>query len=253
MLEITSRKNPQVQHLKKLGADKAYRDVTGEFLCDGLKLYEEAIEAQIEIPLLATSCREIAQKASGASQVILLPEDVLESISPQKSPQALLFACKKPEESPPEDPATVLVLDSLQDPGNVGTLLRSATAFGASLVVLTGNCADLYNPKTVRAAMGALFRQRVCQMTTEEIENYVNQKGLHFLAAVLGDVAVSAGNKLPKKVAFAIGNEGQGLRQEIIDICHGTIQIPMEPQAESLNAAVAGSILLWEAYRQKEE
>ncbi|MCL2842719.1 MAG: RNA methyltransferase [Oscillospiraceae bacterium] len=250
MQQITSRKNPQLQHLKKLGTDRAYREITGVFLCDGLKLYEEARQAGMEIPLLATSYQELATDAT--CPVVLVPEDVLHSISPLKNPQPLLFACIMPDNTPIATPKQALILDGIQDPGNMGTLLRSATAFGIEQVILVGDCVDIYNPKTVRAAMGALFRQRVCMMTIEELVEYTNQNGLTLLGAALKEDAKAIGGPLPERVAIAIGNEGQGLSTALLSQCHGTIKIPMEAYTESLNAGVAGSILLWELYRNRE-
>lgn len=250
MQQITSRKNPQLQHLKKLGADRSYRAAVGGFLCDGPKLYQEAVAADVEITLLATSCRALAVEA--ACPVIFVPEDVLHSISPLKNPQPLLFACNMPDNQPIDDPKQVLVLDSIQDPGNMGTLLRSAVAFGIDQVILVGDCVDIYNPKTVRGAMGALFRQRVCYMTVDEMAEYLDKHPLTLLGAALGEDAKPLGAPLPDRVAIAIGSEGQGLSRQVLERCHGTIKIPMEAQTESLNAGVAGSILLWELYRSRE-
>jgi len=248
MQEIRSRKNPQIQHLKKLGTDRAYRHATGLFLCDGLKLYREAVSAGLEITLAATSRREIAETVS--CQAVLVPEDVLVSISPLKTPQPFLFACKKPNDTPVAETHRVLVLDRVQDPGNVGTLLRSARAFCVDQVILIGDCADPYNPKTVRAAMGATFRQPVCTMEPDELPGYVGQNDLTLLGAALAEGGRDLKEDLPERLAIVIGSEGQGICGEILAYCHGTVRIPMEAATESLNAAVAGSILLWEMYRR---
>jgi len=247
MEAITSRKNPQVQHLKKLGADRGYRDKWGEFLCDGVKLYEEALQSGAEITLVATSMRDIT--VPDTARGILVPEDVLSSISPQASPQAIVFACKRLEIVPPPEPKRVLILDGIQDPGNVGGLIRTAHAFGADQVILTGATADLYHPRTVRGAMGALFRQAVCVMDLEEIQNYVNQHDITLLGAALLEGGRMANEGMPSRAAFAIGSEGKGLSPELLAACHDTVQIPME-DTESLNAGVAGAILLWEVYRR---
>ena len=255
MQEITSRKNPLVQHLKKLGAEREYRDACGAFLCDGLKLYQEALQCGAEITLVAASRRELLD--GFCRQEILVPEDVLVSISPVKTPQPLMFICKKPAPAPADGARRVLVLDGVQDPGNVGTLLRSAVAFAVDQVILTGASVDLYNPKTVRATMGALFRQRVCAMSVDEIINYVNQNDLTLLGAdaAEGQSSVSCadssfGKGAYGRLAIVIGSEGQGLSPALLAHCHGRIRIPMEAASESLNAGVAGSILMWEMYRR---
>ena len=249
MQEITSRKNPLVQHLKKLGADKAYRESSGAFLCDGIKLYEEAVKSGLHIKTLATS--DPNQVNLSAEEVVLLPQDVLAGISPQKSPQTLLFACSIPQQKPAVRPERVLILESIQDPGNLGTLIRTASAFSVDQVIVTGETADLYHPKTVRSTMGAIFHQNVIYMSVDEIKNYVNQNELHLLGAALGRDGVTAGEDLPPKTAIAIGSEGQGLSQELLHICHSTIKIPMSDTVESLNAAIAGAVLMWELYRAK--
>ncbi|MCL2368410.1 MAG: RNA methyltransferase [Oscillospiraceae bacterium] len=243
MQEITSRKNPVVQHLKKLGTDRAYRDACGEFLCDGFTLYEEAVRWGVEITYAITSQPDFAGRA------ILAPQELLTYVSPLKNPQPLLFACKKTFRPPAERPDRVLILDGVQDPGNVGTLIRSASAFYVDQVILTGECADLYNPKTVRAAMGALFRQFVCQMTVDEIINYVNENSLRLLGTAVGKGGRALGESLPSRAAIAIGSEGRGLSQDLLERCHETVRIPMDPDCESLNAGIAGSILLWELWR----
>jgi len=247
MQEITSRRNPQVQHLKKLGTDRAYREASGAFLCEGAKLYEEAVLAGATVTLLATCEREIAEKA--VCPAILVPEDVLASISPLKAPQSVLFACEKLTQAPVSRPLRVLVLEGIQDPGNMGTLLRSAAAFAVHQVILVGDCADIYNMKTVRASMGALFRQRVCVMTLDALTSYVAVNEICLLGAALQPEAQTLDATLRGSVAVAIGNEGKGLSASLLARCHGTVRIPMEPAAESLNAAVAGSVLLWELYR----
>ena len=249
MQEITSRKNPLVQHLKKLGTDKAYRETSGAFLCDGIKLYEEAVKSGAHITVFATS--DPNQINSLAEEMVLLPQDVLASVSPQKSPQTLLFACSIPKQKLAECPERVLILENIQDPGNLGTLIRTASAFSIDQVILTGDTADLYHPKTVRSTMGAIFHQNVIQMSVDEIKNYVNQNELHLLGAALGKNGVTAGEDLPPQIAIAIGSEGQGLSQELLHICHSTIQIPMSGAVESLNAAIAGAVLMWELYRAK--
>jgi len=220
------------------------------FLCDGLKLYQEAKQAGAEMTLLATSCRELA--AGTTCPALLVPEDVLYTISPMKAPQPVLFACKKPDNQPAENPKQVLILDNLQDPGNMGTLLRSAMAFGIDQVIITGDCVDIYNPKTVRAAMGALFRQRVCMMSLDELKKYVIENDLTLLGAALQADAKTIGGPLPKRTAIAIGSEGQGINKQLLAQCHGIVKIPMEGHTESLNAGVAGSIMLWELYRNRE-
>ena len=247
MQEITSRKNPMLQHLKKLGTDKTYRTETGEFLCDGPTLYREAVAAGMEITFFITSKRDFMVQSTHPA--VWVPDDVLASISPQKSPQGVLFACKIPMHPPAKSPRTTLVLDGVQDPGNVGTLVRTALAFGADQVILLRETADVYNPKTIRAGMGAIFRQPITRMTTSELADYLAENNLTMLGANLAASSQPATSPMPERVAIAIGSEGAGLSDEIQNLCDATIYIPMRPGVESLNAAVAGSVLMWERHR----
>ena len=136
-------------------------------------------------------------------------------------------------------PDRVIVLENVQDPGNVGTVLRTAAALGTELVVLLGDCADPYNPKTVRAAMGALFRQRLCEWE------------LPLCGAALRAESVDVKCVSLRRAAIAVGNEGRGLTDALLEKCDTKIILPMTPGSESLNAAVAASILMWEMCTQR--
>jgi TrmH family RNA methyltransferase len=141
----------------------------------------------------------------------------------------------------------VIVLENVQDPGNVGTVLRTADAFGMDLVVLCGACADPYNPKTVRASMGAVFRQPVARTDTAGLQALLG--GLPLYGAALAEDAADI-RALPKTgLAVAVGNEGGGLTPELLSLCRGTAIIPMRPQTESLNAGVAAAVIMWEMVR----
>lgn len=245
--EITSRRNPLLRHLKRLGTDRAYRDARGEFLCDGLKLYEEALRWGVTITQIASSDRDFA--ASVGDAAFFVPTDVLASISPQQSPQTVVFSCAMPFAMPPISATRVLVLDGIQDPGNLGTLIRTANAFHVEQMILCGNCADVWNPKTIRAAMGAVFRQSICRMTIAETADYLHRNNLQLFGAAADSTLALGTANLPPRTAIAIGSEGQGLSAELLAHCNGTVSIPMNPACESLNAAVAGAILLWEQFR----
>ena len=135
------------------------------------------------------------------------------------------------------------VIENLQDPGNVGTIIRSANAFDIDAVIMVGACADLYNPKTVRASMGAIFRQRVLKMSIDELDEFTRRQCLPLFGAALSDKAAD------NRSAVAIGSEGRGLSRELLDICGGELIIPMNPHSESLNAAIAASVIMWEMSR----
>ena len=143
----------------------------------------------------------------------------------------------------------VIVLEGVQDPGNVGTAIRTANALGMDAVVLTGACADLYGPKTVRATMGALFRQPVLTCATDELMQLLRANGLKLYGAALTDTAQDLRRVPLTPAAVAIGSEGRGLSAELLAQCDGQIIIPMQPGAESLNAAVAAAVVMWEIAR----
>ena len=141
------------------------------------------------------------------------------------------------------------MLENVQDPGNGGTVIRTAHAMGMDAVILTGKCASVFGAKTARAAMGALFRQCVLEMEQQEAVEYLHAQGLKVYGAALSDRAVDVRTVSVKDAAFVIGSEGQGLSEEMLGLCDGEVIIPMQPGSESLNAGVAASILMWELAR----
>lgn len=143
-----------------------------------------------------------------------------------------------------------VVLENLQDPGNVGTVIRTANAFGIDAVILVGDCADLYNPKTVRASMGAIFRQRVIRLNVSELKALCLNEKLALYGAALSDTAQDIGEVSLLNAAVAIGSEGRGLSEDFLKLCDGQIIIPMKPCAESLNAAIAAAVVMWEMSKQ---
>ena len=247
MEKLTSRKNPLIAHLRLLGADRAYRRSCGEFLCDGAKLLREALlwHAEITAVLWAETPDPSLEIQAPMYQV---PRELLDYVSPLKSAAGVVFSVRMGTQAPAA-PGRTLVLETIQDPGNLGTILRTANALDMDTVILTGDCADVYNPKTVRATMGAVFRQRFYEMPLEELEDYLRVHGLRLYGAALSDSAVSIRELALEQVAVAIGSEGRGLSQELLELCDGQLIIPMNPRCESLNAAVAAAIVMWELTR----
>jgi TrmH family RNA methyltransferase len=175
----------------------------------------------------------------------------MKSISPAETPQGVLSVCGMPERALPErlNGKRYVVLDGVQDPGNVGTILRTADAFKADGLFLVNACADLYNPKTVRATMGAVFRCPVWSCGVEQLRSLLTVSDLLLYGAALRKDTVDAREVDYTRCAIAIGSEGKGLSAEMLDACDKTVLIPMSEHCESLNAAIAGSVLLWEAAR----
>jgi len=244
---ITSRKNPVIAEYRRLAADRAYRAASKLCLGQGRKLLEEALDAGMTIQSVL-SAEEAAGLAPDTCRYRVTRE-LLEYVSPMKSAPELLFVCRVPEPGPVTG-SRLLLAEDMQDPGNVGTLIRTANAFGFDGVLLAGSCADPYGPKAVRASMGAVFRRRVWSLSAEAAIEELKALGIPILAAALGEDAVSLRDcAFPGRLAIAIGNEGHGLSAPMLAAADRVLRIPMEPGAESLNAAAAAAVLLWEVYR----
>jgi len=246
MERLTSRKNPVIAHMRALGADRAYRREKNEFLCDGVKLLKEALLWHAEITAVLWSEEPSVRVDCGAQYAV--SEDLLGYVSPLKSAAGVVFSVRiKPW--PEAAPGRTLVVETIQDPGNMGTILRTANALGMDTVILTGDCADVYNPKTVRATMGAVFRQRFYEMDRQTMRDYLTAHGLQLYGAALSDASRDIRQLSLKNAAVAIGSEGRGLSDALLALCDGELIIPMSEQCESLNAAVAAAIVMWELTR----
>ena len=249
---ITSRKNPICTHFRKLASSKRYREETGEMLCDSPKLLEEAELWGFGIKtLLYTQGVELPPFDDRGTRIIQVTESVMESVSPMKTPQGVVFTCMSMGHQPPEslEPGRYLVLDGVQDPGNVGTILRTADAFDCDEVFLLPGCADVNNPKTVRAAMGVHFRRVIYQCTLEELTALLRGADIPMYAAALGENTADVRELDLSNAAVVIGSEGQGVSPQVLEACAGTLKIPMSSRCESLNAAVAAAVILWEMRR----
>lgn len=248
-MEVRSRHNPKVKHMKKLAESRKYREECGEFFCDGSKLLGEALKNGVEITG-AMTCEDLREDI--AADVIQVSRDIIEYISPMNTPQPVVFSCKIPPNKPPaRDGGGVIVFENIQNPGNLGAVLRSADAFMMEKVILLGDCADLYSPKTIRAAMGAVFRQPVVSMNYAELKAWLAETGRPIFGAAISDSAGNINDIDITQAALAIGSEGSGLSEKLLGMCCQAIKIPMNPKCESLNAAVAASILMWEIYRRQ--
>ena len=249
MEHITSRHNPLMGHIRRLAGSAAYRWETGEFLCDSPKLLQEALLWQAEITAVVT-ISPLPRLPEHIRQV-QVPEDVMASISPVKTPQGVLFTCRLPQAPLPQTLTgrRYVLLDGVQDPGNVGTILRTLDAFDADGLLLTGGCADPYGWKAVRSSMGAVFRRPIYFGTPEELAALLHRSDLSLYGAALREDTVDARQADYTRCVLAIGSEGRGLSREVLDLCDQTIRIPMSDRCESLNAAIAAAVLLWESWR----
>ena len=241
---ITSRKNPQIQMVRKLLSSRKYREETGRFVGDGIKLLKEAAAycPGLETVFLSDG---VEADLPETVQVIRVPEDVMESISPMSSPQGALFVCRMPRQPEWKPRGGMMILDGIQDPGNLGTILRTSDALDVPLVLLEG-CADVFNHKVVRASMGAVFRREVVQTTWEQVLQACKAAQIPIGVTALSDTAMDICRAQLHTMAVVIGSEGQGVRPEILEQADQQLIIPMNAHCESLNAAVAATIVMWQ-------
>ena len=277
-LIITSRQNAQVSLACKL-ADKKHRQSEKMFRFDGVKLYCEAVLRGVEMAFILV---DIAQKDAvdakakalyglgldaAPCRTLYVSHELFVKISDENAPEGVICVAKYIDKihkiatidssnaslahilSP--ESGRVLLCESLRDPGNVGTVVRTAFAFGIDWLILSGDCADLYNPKVLRGAMGTLFSQRILRVDDlAAAVTMMRKSGRHVYAAALDDKAQQLGSfAFGKADSAVIGNEGHGLSERVLEACDASVYIPMAGDAESLNASVAAAVLMWEMCR----
>ena len=244
---ISSRKNPLLQQVKKLLSSRAERRKTGLFVADGTKLLEEAVKYWPGLQtVILTDGVEV--QVPDHVRVVRVPEDVMASISPMEAPQGALFLGKLPEQTEFVPKRGMLILDGVQDPGNIGTILRTADAMDVPVVLLEG-CADPWSWKVIRSTMGAAFRTPVVQASWEEVLGKCREAGIPIGVTALSDRAVDIRSADLSEMALVIGSEGRGVRKEVLENADHELIIPMNPHCESLNAAIAAAIVMWEIRR----
>ena len=245
--KISSRKNPLLQQVRKLLSSRAERRKTGLFVADGTKLLEEAVKHWPGLQTVILS-EGVEAQVPDHVRLVRVPEDVMASISPMEAPQGALFLGKLPEPAEFIPKRGMLVLDGIQDPGNVGTILRTADAMDVPVVLLDG-CADPFSWKVIRSTMGAVFRIPVVQASWEEVLTRCREAGIPIGVTALSDRAVDIRTANLSEMALVIGSEGRGVRKEVLEHADRELIIPMNPHCESLNAAVAAAIVMWEIKR----
>ena len=249
MESITSRKNPLLQKIRQLSSGgRSVREKAGEYLGDGVKLLEEALKWDAPLTTVVVSPEVTPPALPAGVRLVQVPWDVMETISPMKTPQGALFLARLPSTAPPErlEGGRYLVLDGVQDPGNVGTIWRSADALGADGLILVNGCADPYSAKVVRATMGACFRLPVWETTVEGLEKLLKASQIPLYATALREDTVDVRQADLERAAVVIGSEGRGVSQALLDRAEQTVKIPMRSRCESLNAASAAVVVLWE-------
>ena len=241
---ITARKNPLIQQVRKLLSSRKEREAAGLFAADGVKLLAEAVRWWPGLDTVILSDGVDVQVPEGV-RVVRVPQEIMEYISPMQTPQGALFLCSLPEEKSFKAKPGMLLLDGIQDPGNLGTILRTADALEVPVVLLEG-CADPYSHKVVRASMGAVFRMNIVQASWELAGAACKQAGIPVAVTALSDQSEDIRTAALSDMAVVIGSEGQGVRKEILEAADKQMIIPMSERCESLNAAIAAAIVMWQ-------
>lgn len=258
---ITSTSNSQVKHVINLLNKAKYRRDNSSFVVEGVRMASEAPDKDIEKIFVSESFREKNPKGFGKftwndSRVEMVSDNVFKQMSDTMTPQGVLAVVKMHKYSLDDiigrDNAFVMVCEDLQDPGNLGTIIRTGEGAGISGVIMTKNTVDIYNPKTIRSTMGSLYR--VPFLYTEDLENVLKQMKLLnikvYAAHLDGNNSYTKEN-YSGKCAFLIGNEGNGIKDSTRDMADTLIRIPMEGEVESLNAAVSAAVIMYEVNRQR--
>ena len=257
---ITSKDNDIIKHIKKL-SEKKYRDQNNCYIIEGIKLVEEAIQEEAQIEKIVI-CEESTKTAEISKNLmyeiakydcIYVSDKIFKTLTQVMNPQGILAVVKKNKERPTikYDEDIIVALDDIQDPGNLGTILRTVDSIGLKQLIVSKGTADVYNPKVVRSSMGAIFRVEVIEVENlkETIES-MKRNNFELVVTSLQTESSIYDVEYKKKI-IVIGNEANGVSQEIQDMADKKIKIPMLGKTESLNASVATAIILYEYIRQK--
>lgn len=259
---ITSSSNPRVKQVIQWQTKAKERRNANIFLIEGTKLFEEvptedvqeiyvaegALKKILEQPVLQEKLQNIGFE--------VVSDEIFSKMSDTQTPQGILCVVKRPtysiDQMLAKNAPLLMVLENLQDPGNLGTIVRTGEGAGITGVIMSKQTVDIYNPKTIRATMGSIFRVPI--LYVEDLEatiQLLHERGIHTYAAHLEGERYYDSFSFCEGTAFLIGNEGNGLTREIADAAESYIKIPMEGKVESLNAAIASSLLMYEAHRQR--
>ncbi len=257
MVEITSKENTQIKNIIKLNKNSKQRREQGLFVVEGIRICEDAMlsNAVIECALVTNDAVNkysdfVDKLVNYAKTTYTVSEKIFNLISDTKTPQGVLCVIKTLDKHSLFDKikynGKLLALENIQDPTNMGTILRTAEAVGIDAIVLSFDCCDIYSPKVARGSMGAIFR--LPYIIVNSISDFIaeNQDITSYAAVVDDNVDKLNDITFKEPCLVVIGNEGNGLKQETIDSCTKSITIPMKGRAESLNAGVAASIIMWE-------
>ena len=238
---ITSLDNKRIKNLSRLLVKK-YRDEDGKFLVEGEHLVEEAYKAGVLLEVVQTD----DYNGTFGVATTYVTYDVIKKLSNTQNPQRVIGVCKKIEEK--EIGNRIVILEDLQDPGNLGTIIRSSVAFNVDTIVVSNNTVDIYNDKVLRSSEGMLFHINIVK---RDIDTFIDE--LHNKDYVVSGTKVDGGTNLKEvtkseRMAIVMGNEGAGVKSSTLDKCDKYIYIPMNSNCESLNVGVATSIIIYELF-----
>lgn len=257
---ITSKDNEIIKNIRKL-KEKKYRDINNEYIVEGIKMIKEAISEEAVIKLIIV-CEENANSGAidkkllyeiAKYECIYVSKKVFDLISEVKTPQGILAVIEKDNSEDKIDykQDVIVVLDGIQDPGNLGTILRTIDSVGLNQVIVSKETADAYNPKVVRSTMGAIFRVNIIESDNllDTLKNIKKHKYKIMATSLETDNSIYDIDY--NKKVLVIGNEANGVSQDILDYADEKIKIPMLGKTESLNASVATAVILYEYVRNK--
>lgn len=260
MQVITSKENEIIKNIKKL-KDKKYRDEENKFIVEGIKMVQEATKEKAKISKIVI-CEDCINDGSIKQELlyeiakhdcIYVSEKVFQTITDVTNPQGILAVIEKEnnEDNISYDEDVIVVLDGIQDPGNLGTILRTIDSVNLKQVILSEKTADPYNPKVVRSTMGAIYRVNIIRAKSicDTLKNIKKHK--YDIVATSLETDKSIYDIKYKKKVIIIGNEANGVSKEVLDLANEKVKIPMLGKTESLNAAVATGIILYEYVRTK--
>ena len=255
MKEITSVHNAAVQLLRELQKPRARRE-NGLFVCESAKLVGEAVALRLAQALFIEKGREmeyapmIEQAESAGCELYVVSTAVMQAVSTAKTPQGVVCTARIPKPPKALTGHRLVALDGVQDPGNVGTIIRTADAAGLDGVLLSNQCADVFSPKVLRATMGSIFRMNL--RTTDDLPGELTklrEKGYSILSSQLDGTPFYERQGVAERFALIIGNEGNGVSEQVQQTATHRVRLPMRGGAESLNAAIAAAIMMYELMR----
>lgn len=272
---ITSSSNPYIKYVKSLIKKPGLRKRDNVYLVEGMRMIKDAPEDDIHTLIVSSelmtesealelvlgpSARHFSEEAIGEDvnamflNIVMVSPEVIKSVSETVTPQGIVAVMKRKEYTDYKGKSSYLLLEDIQDPGNLGTLMRTAEAAGIDVVIMSRGCVDIYNPKTIRSTMGTIYRQPfiTCNDMNEwdTIVDDLIRDGVKLYGGYLDDSSYYADVDFTARCGIVIGNEGNGISDEMIAKID-KVNIPMNGEIESLNASVAGSILMYEMNRQR--